>query len=118
MVRSRIAYGATDRKPTEAAAELVRAAGERKLPRELPTDRDFRFGSEPESLGRAYESGWLACRMIADRWGEARLGAFYRAVGAHGKRAGAVEGALEKVLGTTTDEFTSQWHDYLLAQLG
>jgi hypothetical protein len=56
--------------------------------------------------------------MIADRWGEVRLGEFYRAVGGHGKRAGAVEGALRKVLGTTPEAFTAQWQDYVRAQLG
>ncbi|MFE0514940.1 hypothetical protein [Streptomyces sp. NPDC058964] len=113
-----VAYRGTGRTPTEAAPELGRAVQEGRAPADLPTDKDFGFDSDPTRLAQAYESGWLACRMIADRWGEARLGEFYRAVGAHGKRAGAVEGALKKVLGTTTDGFTSQWHDYVRAQLG
>ena len=57
--------------------------------------------------------------MIADRWGEVRLNDFYRAVGEHEKRAGAVEDALRDVLGTTPEEFTEQWRDYLRGwQLG
>ena len=59
----------------------------------------------------------MACRLIAERWGEVRLGEFYRAVGVHGTRAGAVEGAMAKVLGTTPGEFTGLWRDYLRAQL-
>lgn len=51
--------------------------------------------------------------MIADRWGERRLDAFYRAVGAHDRRAGAVEDALHTVLGTTLEQFTAQWRQYL-----
>jgi hypothetical protein len=60
----------------------------------------------------------MACRLIADRWGEVRLNEFYRAVGDHEKRAGAVEGALRDVLHTTPEQFTQQWRAYLKAQLG
>ncbi|MEU6670466.1 hypothetical protein [Streptomyces sp. NPDC046727] len=111
-------YLGTGRTPPEAAPELARAVRDGEPPDALPGDEDFGFTSEPTKLARAYESGWLACRMIADRWGEARLGAFYRAVGAHGKRAGAVEEALKKVLGTTPEEFTARWRAYVTTQLG
>lgn len=60
----------------------------------------------------------MACRMIQDRWGVDQLGKFYRAVGTHKKRAGAVEDAMKDVLGTTLADFTEQWRDYLRAQLG
>ncbi|KOV93690.1 hypothetical protein [Streptomyces sp. NRRL B-3648] len=113
-----IGYLGTGRTPVEAAPELARAVRDGETPRTLPADKDFAFTSEPTGLARAYEGGWLACRMIADQWGAARLGAFYRAVGAHGQRAGAVEEALEKVLGTTPREFTARWRAYVTAQLG
>ncbi|MFJ3301829.1 hypothetical protein ACIPSA_01675 [Streptomyces sp. NPDC086549] len=113
-----IGYLGTGRTPGEAAPELARAVQEGRVPADLPADKDFGFDSDPTRLAQAYESGWLACRMIADRWGEVRLGEFYRAVGAHGKRAGAVEGALRKVLGTTPEKFTARWQDYVRAQLG
>jgi hypothetical protein len=60
----------------------------------------------------------MACRMIAGHWGEDRLDAFYRAVGAHGTRAGAVEDAMRRVLGTTMAAFTARWQEYLRTQLG
>nr|WP_202515522.1 MULTISPECIES: hypothetical protein [unclassified Streptomyces] len=110
-------YLGTGRTAQEAAPELGRAVRDGEPPEELPADADFGFTSEPTKLARAYESGWLACRMIADEWGPARLGAFYRAVGAHGKRAGAVEAALDQVLGTTLEEFTARWRDYVTTQL-
>lgn len=56
--------------------------------------------------------------MIEDRWGVDRLGKFYRAVGAHKKRAGSVEDALKSVLGVTLGDFTAEWRDYLKSQLG
>jgi hypothetical protein len=113
-----VGYRGTGRLPAQAAPELSRAAAEGRLPVRLPADRDFGFTGDAAALAQAYESGWMACRLIADRWGEARLGAFYRAVGAHGKREGAVEGAMAEVLGTTPEEFTGLWREYLRDQLG
>lgn len=113
-----IAYGATERKPTEAAAELVRAAGEKKLPRELPTDRDFRFGSDPESLGLAYESGWMACRLIAEEWGKEKLKSVYLRIGSSQKsQEAAVDEAMRGELGVGLDEFTERWRSYVRQEL-
>ncbi|MFI6548752.1 hypothetical protein ACIBO9_36465 [Streptomyces prunicolor] len=112
-----IGYRGTGRTPTQAAPELSRAVQDGDLPTALPTDKDFGFSSEATELARAYEGGWMACRMIQDRWGVDQLGKFYRAVGSHQKRAGAVEDAMKSVLGVTLEEFTEQWRDYLRAQL-
>ncbi|MBV2355578.1 hypothetical protein KUM39_14565 [Streptomyces sp. J2-1] len=111
-------YLATGRTPTEVAPELARAVHDDREPETLPADRDFRFSSDPVKLAQAYESGWLACRMIADRWGADRLGAFYRAVGTHPRRTGAVEDALHSVLDTDQRAFTAQWRAYVREQLG
>lgn len=113
-----IGYLHTGRTPTEAAPELARAVQGGEVPVDLPADKDFGFTDDPTKLAQAYEGGWLACRMIAARWGEERLGAFYRAVGAHKERAGAVEDALRKELGTTLTDFTERWREYLTDQLG
>ncbi|MGW3357914.1 hypothetical protein ACWDFL_21180 [Streptomyces bungoensis] len=112
-----IGYLGTGRTPQEAAPELARAVQDGQVPTALPTDKDFGFSGDPTRLAQAYEGGWLACRMIAAHWGQPRLGAFYRAVGAHGTRPGAVEDALKKVLGTTPQAFTAAWRDYVRAQL-
>ncbi|MFE6198719.1 hypothetical protein [Streptomyces sp. NPDC057838] len=113
-----VGYRAVGRTPAEAAPELARAVDRDRLPAALPSDRDFGFTGDASRLARAYESGWTACRMIADRWGESRLRAFYRAVGEHGKRDGAVEQAMREVLGTTPEAFTREWRGYLRTQLG
>ncbi|MGW1432110.1 hypothetical protein ACWD6K_26270 [Streptomyces sp. NPDC002431] len=112
------AYRAEDRAPDRIAPELAAAVRRGELPAALPADTDFGFTGDPERLARAYEGGWAACRMIADRWGEPELLALYRAVGAHRERDGAVEQALRDVLGTTPAEFTGLWHDWLRAHLG
>lgn len=113
-----VGYRGTGRTPAQAAPELERAVADGDVPKALPTDEDFGFGSEATALARAYEGGWLACRLVADEWGEARLGRFYRAVGDHHGRSGAVEGALRQVLGTTPEAFTDRWREYLTEQLG
>ncbi|MFF7727884.1 hypothetical protein [Streptomyces sp. NPDC008001] len=111
------AYRGTGRTPRQAAPELARAAAAGRLPGQLPGDPDFGFAGEAGKLARAYEEGWLACRMIADRWSEEKLVAFYRAVGEHGHRDGAVETALRDVLGISPAEFTQRWRSYVAEQL-
>lgn len=113
-----VAYRGTGRTPAQAAPELARAVRAGELPARLPEDADFGFGGDAEALARAYEGGWLACALIAERWGETELTAFYRAVGAHPGREGAVEKALQEVLDTTPEEFTAAWRTYLGERLG
>ncbi|MEU4271164.1 hypothetical protein [Streptomyces sp. NPDC026092] len=113
-----VAYRETGRTAAQAAPELRRAVRAGDLPAALPDDKAFAFGGDSDALARAYEGGWLACAMIAERWGEAELRAFYRAVGAHPQREGAVEKALAEVLGTTPEEFTDDWRTYLRQRLG
>ncbi|MFI9598731.1 hypothetical protein ACIHCX_02450 [Streptomyces sp. NPDC052043] len=113
-----VGYRGTGRTADETAPELRGAVADGNVPAALPADSDFGFAGDPARLARAYESGWMACRMIADRWGERRLDDFYRSVGAHGAREGAVEDALRKVLGITLERFTEQWRAYLGRQLG
>ncbi|WP_330350050.1 hypothetical protein [Streptomyces sp. NBC_00582] len=113
-----VGYRDTGRTPRQVAPELRSAVAGGRLPAALPTDADFGFSGDPARLARAYEGGWLACRMIAERWGEVKLDAFYRAVGAHQERAGAVEGALRSVLGVSLPQFTADWRTYVRDRLG
>ncbi|MEU8685245.1 hypothetical protein [Streptomyces sp. NPDC048611] len=75
------AYRGIRRKAALTAPELTRAVAAGKLPARLPTDEDFGFKAGADRLAKAYEGSWLACRMIAGKWGEAKLLAFYRAAG-------------------------------------
>lgn len=113
-----VAYRGTGRTAAQAAPELRRAVRAGDVPAVLPDDRAFAFGGDADALARAYESGWLACELIAERWGEAKLTDFYRAVGAHPGREGAVEKALAGTLGTTPDAFTADWRKFLRDRLG
>lgn len=113
-----VGYRGTGRTAAQAAPELRRAAQREQLPGALPEDDAFGFSGDAGKLAQAYEGAWLACRMIADQWGEAKLTGFYEAVGAHKKRPGAVQDALKDVLDTTPEEFTAQWRTYLRDELG
>ncbi|MFE9095224.1 hypothetical protein [Streptomyces sp. NPDC007264] len=113
-----VGYRGDGRTPAQVAPELDRSVALGRVPAALPADADFAFSGDAGRLARAYEGGWMACRLIVDRWGRSRLNDFYRAVGAHHRRAGAVEDALKKVLGTTPEAFTRQWRAYLKARLG
>ncbi|GAB2959851.1 hypothetical protein GCM10023080_019800 [Streptomyces pseudoechinosporeus] len=113
-----VGYRGTGRSPAQVAPELRSAVREGRMPGGLPADTDFEFDGEAGELAQAYEAGWTACRLIAERWGEVRLGEFYRAVGAHGTREGAVQAAMREVLDTTPEKFTERWRAYLRSQLG
>ncbi|MFF1547619.1 hypothetical protein [Streptomyces sp. NPDC058291] len=113
-----VGYRGTGRTPAEVAPELQHSVMTGSVPAALPVDGAFGFSGDAGRLAEAYEGGWLACRMIAARWGEVKLDAFYRAVGEHEGRSGAVEGALRDVLDTSLAQFTAHWQDYLRTQLG
>ncbi|MFF4155601.1 hypothetical protein [Streptomyces sp. NPDC001678] len=97
------AYRGTDRTARQAAPELAASVDAGDLPSGLPANGDFAFTGEAGRLARAYEGGWLACRMIAEGWGEGALVAFYRA-GKDGFR---------EVLGMSEGDFTAKWRSYV-----
>ncbi|MEU6843570.1 hypothetical protein ABZ930_17010 [Streptomyces sp. NPDC046716] len=111
-------YRGSGRTPAQAAPELQSAVRGGTAPGTLPDDADFGFSGDSADLAQAYESGWLACRMIADDWGEEKLNALYKAVGEHRERTGAVDGALQSVLGIDEREFVARWRSYVREQLG
>jgi hypothetical protein len=98
------------------AAELGRDVRAGRLPRRLPGDRRF-AGSSPR-LAQAYQQGWLACRLIAARAGQAGLVRFYRLVGTSTAATGpAVDHAFRRVMHLSTRQFTALWRDYVRRQL-
>ena len=91
-----------------AAQDVLRQVRSDGAPAALPADDAFEPTSE--SLASAYESSWLACRLISQTYGEEQLVAFYQAVAAAGTEpAVATESAFQTVLGTTSAEFVAAW---------
>ncbi|MFJ6795709.1 hypothetical protein [Streptomyces sp. NPDC091268] len=103
--------GAAD--PERAAPALGRAVRAGEVPGALPADAAFAFGGDPDALARAYEGAWLACRLIAERWGDAALVALYGRAGREPQ-----ESALREVLGTDGAALTRAWQEYLSRELG
>ncbi|MFI0487349.1 hypothetical protein [Actinomadura sp. 9N215] len=93
-----------------AAGELRREVAAGRIPSALPAANAFAGGSP--RLSQAYQEAWLACRMIADRYGEATLVRLYRTAGRVPE-----ETALRDVLRLPRDRFTALWRDYLKKEL-
>ncbi len=98
------------------AQELRRDVLAGRVPQSLPDDADF-SGSNGK-LSQAYEGAWLACRLIAQRFGQRTLVRFYAAVGRSDARAPvAVAAAMQHVLHLARRPFVAQWRDYLRSEL-
>jgi len=93
--------------------------------RRLPSDADF--DPARTRIAPAYAAAWLACSRLADRYGQARLVAFYRAVAGEDSQASSTHGAAQpgtaspaaaadrafgSVLGTTERAFVASWLSY------
>ena len=98
------------------AQELAADVRTGHLPTRLPPDAEFAGSSR--RLSQAYEGAWLACRLIVERWKQATLVRFYRAVGTSNESPQqAVNTAMRTVLHTTLAKFIVAWRAYLRAQL-
>jgi hypothetical protein len=99
-----------------AAQELAAQLRAGHVPRRLPVDGDFDGASK--HLSEAYESAWMACRLIAEHYGRAALVRFYREVGTSSSSTdSALASASNDVLHISFDRFTRDWRGFLRAQL-
>ncbi|MEV0344484.1 hypothetical protein AB0H88_01870 [Nonomuraea sp. NPDC050680] len=95
-----------------AAAELAADVRAGRLPGELPGPAAFAPSTrEPVRLARAYQEAWLACRFIAERFGEGTLVRLYRDAQTGGLDRGLTE------LGLSAGTLTARWRDYVRDQL-
>ncbi|MFF4847712.1 hypothetical protein [Streptomyces sp. NPDC001194] len=97
----------------EGAPALGRAVRAGQLPAALPADGAFAFGGDPEALARAYEGAWLACRLIAAKWGDATLVRLYERAGRE-----PLATALEETVGGDPSGLTLAWQASLRQELG
>ena len=100
-----------------AAQELAADVRVGHVPSRLPEDPQFDGNSK--RLSQAYEGAWLACRLIAERHGQAALVRFYRVVGtSSSSQSEALAAASTEVLHEPFDRFTREWRGFLRAELG
>jgi len=101
-----------------AAKNLRRDVRDGRLPTALPTDEAFDGGNP--ALAQAYEQSWLAVRLLVERYGEAELLAFYRAVGASegSDRSVVLSTELRDAFGIDDARLTADWRAALQRQLG
>jgi hypothetical protein len=92
-----------------AAAELLVAVRKNGPPTALPGESEF--GTGTKDLNRSYAEAWLACRYLAERFGEAKLLQFYRAV--DGSVDGSIGGPVRSVFGISESQLVSGWQRYL-----
>lgn len=114
------AYRTTGRTARQIAPELAKDLAAGRLPTGLPADADFTAGAS--GIAQAYELGWLACDLIARRFGEPKLVDFYRAVGAAGDpgqagREAQLDQVMQRQLGLGLGAFTKLWITEVSSQL-
>jgi hypothetical protein len=89
-------------------------------PTHLPDQADF--DPSRTTVGPSYSASWLACELIADRYGQARLIRLYRAAAGAAPADGvspadspdaATSAAFDAVLGVSQKAFTKTWLRYL-----
>ncbi|KRV49890.1 hypothetical protein AQ490_18260 [Wenjunlia vitaminophila] len=103
-----VAYRDSGRSPREIAPELRRDVLAGRAPGRLPADADF--APDAAGLAQSYQTAWLACRLIAEEYGQDRLVELYRT-------PGDTDARTRRVLGTGYDDFLRRWRDYLEREL-
>lgn len=100
----------------QVAAELAEQVAAGAIPTALPADAAF--AATGDAASRAYEEGWLACRLIVNRAGIGGLVRFYQeAGGGRGTGADRLRAAFADVLHLTPGAFTATWRAYVRQQL-
>ena len=101
-----VGYSTTNVPQRTAWTELVTAVRKGTEPTSLPDEDAFHAGA----IDLAYESSDLACRLVAEKYGQAALVRLYRLVRAGtGSEAENLESALTAVTGYGTTAFVKIW---------
>jgi hypothetical protein len=90
-----------------SAGQILAEVKAGKGPKHLPTAADF--SATEHGLGAVYESAWMIFRMLAERYGDARVETFYAQV----LGGTALDHALSSSFGLTSAQLTTEWRSYL-----
>jgi hypothetical protein len=109
-----VAYQAIEVPTNVVAGDLLDEVRAGKGPTELPDDTAF--DAARGDIAAAYEGAWLACRMIAERFGQKKLIALY--VSYADDKTAPPPGDIKATLGISEGELVKQWRAYLDARAG
>jgi hypothetical protein len=104
-----VAYDATPVPTAIVASDVLDDVRDGEGPRRLPEDPDFDAGEG--DIAAAYEGAWLACRMVAERYGEQGLVELYEALSDSAGPGWPEETA--EVLGVSSRRLEREWRRYL-----
>jgi hypothetical protein len=104
-----VAYQATPVPTVIVASDVLDDVRDGDAPQQLPDDADF--DASRGDVAASYEGAWLACRMIAERYGEKRLVRFYRAMADSAGAGWPDETAA--ALGLSRSDLVRDWKAYL-----
>ena len=90
-------------------SEAVSATAIRRMMRDVPPAETLPADDSFYSDATNYLTSWLACRMIAERYGERTLIALYESFQGNGDQ----EATITTVLGVTRTQLTDQWRTYV-----
>jgi hypothetical protein len=113
-----VGYKGTGVSTKAAGRELADLIARSGVPATLPGATEF--AGSGDRLSAAYEEAWLACRMVAERYGEDRLVRLYRTAESEPEDPGdprLQDRALRSVLGIGTDRFDALWRAYVRREL-
>jgi hypothetical protein len=97
-----------DREPLSVSAgQILRQVKADGPPKALPSRKDF--DESAHGLGAAYESAWMAFRMLGERFGDAAVRDFYSAA----VRGMSADAAAQQAFGLSIADITADWRAYL-----
>jgi hypothetical protein len=109
-----VAYSAVDVPTNVVAGDVLDDVRAGKGPSKLPDDAEF--DAAKGDIASAYEGAWLACRMIAERYGQKKLIALY--VSYANNQSVPAAGQIKSTLGISQAQLVKQWLAYLNARAG
>jgi len=104
-----VAYEAVDVPVRTIARHVLDQVRAGKGPKELAGDTDF--DASHGDVAPAYESSWLAVKLIADKFGERKLVRLYIALADRNK--GPDDGDIRAVLGISEKKLVADWRAYM-----
>jgi hypothetical protein len=109
-----VAYQAVEVPTNVVAGDVLDKVRNGKTPENLPQDSDF--DAARGDIAAAYEGAWLACRMIAEHYGQKRLIELYVAYA--DSKSVPESGQIKATLDISETQLVKQWRTYLEARAG